>query len=83
MRLKLVCRDTGVSQATLNFTDVGLDTDRTPLLADHLGSDAEALRIVDDNFGYNTLLGRSRQKRALRLLAGRGELPKLIAWYAR
>lgn len=42
-----------------------------------------ALRIVDDNFGYNKLLGMSRQKFALRLLASRGELPRLVAWYGR
>lgn len=42
-----------------------------------------AVRIVDDNFGFNKLLGSARQKFALRLLATRGELPKLIAWYGR
>jgi lysine-N-methylase len=42
-----------------------------------------AVRIVDDNFGFNKLLGSARQKFALRLLAARGELPKLIAWYGR
>jgi lysine-N-methylase len=42
-----------------------------------------AVRIVDDNFGFNTLLGSSRQKFALRLLANRGELPKLVAWYGK
>jgi len=44
---------------------------------------ALAVRIVDDNFGFNKLLGSARQKIALRLLASRGELPKLIAWYGR
>lgn len=43
----------------------------------------QSLRVVDDNFGFNKLLGQTRQKVALRLLAGRGELPRLIAWYAR
>jgi lysine-N-methylase len=43
----------------------------------------QALRVVDDNFGFNKLLGQGRQKRALRLLARRGELPRLVAWYAR
>jgi lysine-N-methylase len=43
----------------------------------------QAVRIVDDNFGFNKLLGQSRQKVALRLLAKNGELPKLVAWYAR
>jgi lysine-N-methylase len=42
-----------------------------------------ALRIVDDNFGYNRLLGTRRQRLSTRLLASRGELTKLIAWYAR
>lgn len=40
-----------------------------------------AVRIVDDNFGFNKLLGSARQKFAFRLLATRGELPKLVAWY--
>ncbi|HEY1377602.1 MAG TPA: YkgJ family cysteine cluster protein [Gemmataceae bacterium] len=44
---------------------------------------AQALRIVDDNFGYNRLLGTRRQRLSVRLLAARGELAKLIAWYAR
>jgi lysine-N-methylase len=44
---------------------------------------AQALRIVDDNFGYNALLGTARQRIATRILAARGELAKLIAWYAR
>jgi lysine-N-methylase len=43
----------------------------------------QALRIVDDNFGYNRLLGTRRQKMGTRLLAARGELTKLIAWYSR
>jgi lysine-N-methylase len=42
-----------------------------------------AVRIVDDNFGFNPLIGRSRQKFALRLLARRGELPRLVAWYGK
>ena len=43
----------------------------------------QALRIVDDNFGYNRLLGLRRQKLSTRILAGRGELARLIAWYSR
>jgi lysine-N-methylase len=39
--------------------------------------------MVDDNFGFNKLLGLGRQKFALKLLAGRGELARLIAWYGR
>ncbi len=41
-----------------------------------------ALRIVDDSFGYNQLLDAGRQPRAMRTLADRGEVAKLIAWYA-
>jgi lysine-N-methylase len=42
-----------------------------------------AVRIVDDNFGFNPLLGQGRQKFALRLLGKQGELPKLVAWYGK
>ncbi len=42
-----------------------------------------AVRIVDDNFGYNTLLGSGRQRFALRLLGNRGELARLVAWYGK
>jgi lysine-N-methylase len=42
-----------------------------------------ALRIVDDNFGYNRLLGTRRQRLSTRVLAARGELTRLIAWYSR
>jgi lysine-N-methylase len=42
-----------------------------------------ALRIVDDNFGFNPLLGSRRQLFAARLLAQRGELARLAAWYSR
>jgi lysine-N-methylase len=42
-----------------------------------------AVRMVDDNFGFNKLLGSARQKFALRLLGSRGELTKLVAWYGR
>jgi lysine-N-methylase len=44
---------------------------------------SQALRMVDDNFGYNPLLGTRRQRLGTRLLASRGELAKLIAHYAR
>ena len=44
---------------------------------------SQALRIVDDNFGYNRLLGTHRQRLGTHILAARGELAKLIAWYAR
>ena len=42
-----------------------------------------AMRMVDDNFGFNKLLGLGRQKFALKLLAGRSELARLVAWYGR
>ena len=41
-----------------------------------------ALRLVDDNFGFNKLLGMGRQRWAVRTLASRGETAKLIAWYS-
>ena len=41
-----------------------------------------AVRVVDDNFGFNTLLGK-RQWSGLRLLSKRCELPKLVAWYGK
>ena len=43
----------------------------------------QAVRMVDDNFGFNPLLGSARQKFALRLLANRGDLSKLVAWYGK
>ncbi len=43
----------------------------------------QAVRMVDDNFGFNPLLGSVRQKFALRLIANRGDLPRLVAWYGR
>jgi lysine-N-methylase len=42
-----------------------------------------ALRIVDDNFGYNPLLGARRQLSATRMLARRGDIARLVAWYSR
>jgi lysine-N-methylase len=53
-------------------------TDRSPLDAV-----SQALRIVDDSFGYHPLLGTARQKLSLRILSFRGEIPRLIAWYGR
>ena len=43
----------------------------------------QAVCMVDDNFGFNPLLGAARQKFALRLIANRGDLPRLVAWYGR
>lgn len=42
-----------------------------------------ALQIADHNFGFNPLLAAGRQSWALQSLAERGELERLIAWYAR
>ncbi len=41
-----------------------------------------ALRLVDDSFGFNKLLDAGRQAWAIRTLAERGEVAKLIARYA-
>jgi lysine-N-methylase len=50
-------------------------------------SGAEAVRravgVVDDHFGFNRALRARRHRRVARLLAGRGELERLIAWYSR
>jgi lysine-N-methylase len=43
----------------------------------------QALRIVDDNFGFNPLLDGRRQRSVVSILARRGELARLIAWYSR
>ena len=42
-----------------------------------------ALRIVDDHFCYNRLLGAARQTWAIGVMSDRGDIAKLIAWYAR
>ena len=42
-----------------------------------------AVQAVDDSFGFNPLLGSRRQAWGVRTLAERGELAKLVAWYAR
>ena len=76
----------GAANHGLNFWD-GLDSlivafPATLWLARVLGGDvSRALRIVDDNFGYNPLLSRSRQAWAVQLLNAKRELPKLVAWY--
>jgi lysine-N-methylase len=44
---------------------------------------AKALSVVDDHFGYNRIFATRRVRFALRTLAKRGELEKLIAWYSR
>jgi lysine-N-methylase len=54
-------------------------------LADRPPAEAavQAVRIVDYNFGYNPLLGSRRQRWSTAILASRGEIERLIAWYAR
>lgn len=54
-------------------------------LVDCLRSEAlmRAIRIVDDNFGFNPLLGSRRQLWTTRILASRGEISRLVAWYSR
>src|SRR5262249_28056327 len=43
----------------------------------------KALSIVDDHFGFNRVLGKRRQRLSFSIMARRGELAKLIAWYSR
>jgi lysine-N-methylase len=42
-----------------------------------------ALSIVDDHFGFNRVLGTLRQRLSFTILARRGEIARLIAWYSR
>jgi lysine-N-methylase len=42
-----------------------------------------ALSIVDDHFGFNRVLATGRLRLSFRILAGQGELARLIAWYSR
>jgi hypothetical protein len=42
-----------------------------------------ALSIIDDHFGFNPLLATWRMRLGFRMLARRGELGRLIAWYSR
>src|SRR5207249_4278195 len=41
----------------------------------------QALIIVDDHFGSNPLLASRRLRLGFQILARRGELARLIAWY--
>lgn len=43
----------------------------------------KAVSIIDENFGYNPLLGTGRLRFALWILSFRQEIDRLIAWYAR
>jgi lysine-N-methylase len=44
---------------------------------------AQAVGIVDDHFGYNRILSTARHRLTRNILARRGELERLIAWYSR
>lgn len=41
----------------------------------------KAITVIDENYGYNPLLGHFRQKFATRILFTQKELDRLIAWY--
>jgi lysine-N-methylase len=43
----------------------------------------KAMSIVDDHFGFNRVLSTLRQRLSFKILARRGELSRLIAWYSR
>jgi hypothetical protein len=43
----------------------------------------QALTVVDDHFGFNPVLASLRQRLSFRILAGKGGLARLIAWYSR
>ncbi len=47
------------------------------------GAITQALTIVDDHVGFNPVLATRRQRLSFRILARRGELARLIAWYSR
>lgn len=42
-----------------------------------------AVRLVDHNYGYSPHLGARLQRKSLGILARRGEVERLIAWYGR
>jgi len=44
---------------------------------------SKGLRMVDENFGYSRALGDARTLWGIRTMADRGEIARLIAWYAR
>lgn len=43
----------------------------------------QAIEMVDNQFGYNPILGTQRQRLGLRVLAQGVDLERLIAWYSR
>lgn len=52
--------------------------DRDPVAAVRL-----AVQVADANFGFNPLLGAPRQEWAVKALADKGEIARLVAWYGR
>jgi lysine-N-methylase len=42
-----------------------------------------AIKIVDDNFGFNPLLGAFKQRVILNSIRVKNELFKLVAWYGK
>ena len=50
---------------------------------DRMEAITKGLRMVDENFGYSKFLAGPRAAWAVRAMAEKGEVPKLIAWYAR
>jgi lysine-N-methylase len=42
-----------------------------------------AIQLVDDHFGGDPMLGFAHIQSLIRMLTGRGELEKLVAWYSR
>ena len=43
----------------------------------------KAVKVVDDNFGFNPLLGSLKQRTIVGLIRAKDELPRLVAWYGR
>ena len=43
----------------------------------------QAIEMVDNQFGYNRILGTQRQRLGLRVVAGGVDLERLMAWYSR
>jgi lysine-N-methylase len=43
----------------------------------------KAITLIDENFGYNPILGQLRHRLATRILSSQQELDRLIAWYGR
>ncbi len=51
--------------------------------AERTDATIKALRMADDNFGYSKFLAGPRAAWMVRAMADKGEVAKLIAWYAR